>query len=136
MNPKLIVNALVVLAGLVLGAIATLPDASEGVRIASATVAAIVIPLGARDALPVLFGLLPRAWQQEIVTVTLTLTAAATTINAAVVQPPVALTVGVSVLLAVGGAIGARSQVTPLANPRDNEGHVLGPVTTSRPTLP
>lgn len=131
MSTRSIINAGVVLVGVVLGAVAAVLNV-EWLSVSAAVLAAILVPLGAQGALAILFAALPTSVQDEIVSIFSVLLTAATTINAAVIKPPVYLTVGIAVLLAVGTALGVRSRVTPIHDPTDNTGNALVPLPAAR----
>jgi len=125
MTPKLAINAVVVLIALVAGAVVNAVSAPEWVSITGTVAAAIIAPLGARDALAHAFGLLPDAWRQEIVVIFTTGAVGITALQAAVLTPPPALTAGLAVLVALSTAIGQRSQATSLVNPKAADGTPL-----------
>lgn len=127
MSPKLAINAAVVVASIVIAAVVNAVAVPEWVAVTGTVAAAIVVPLGAQGALEQAFGLLPEDVRKEIVAYTAVTVTALTTINATVVKPSTAITVGLAVLVALSGAIGGRSQATPVVDPRDDEGRPLVP---------
>lgn len=127
MNTKLVVNAVVVAVAIAIAAVVNVVAVPETVAVIGSVLAAVAVPLGAQGALEKAFSLLPVAVREEVVLYTTVAVTALTALNAAVVKPSTAVTVGLAVLVALSGAIGARSEVTPVVDPRDSTGAPLTP---------
>lgn len=119
MSPRIIINAAIATAGIVLGVVINvIPNVPDAVSIAANAVAALGTVFGSRDGIAAAFMLLPEVVQREIVLYTGIVLSAAEGVLYHYVNPPTGLAIGVGALAAFAGLIGARADVMPTVNMR------------------